>query len=291
LIHYDDLPPWLQENKYIRNSYRPLMPSIKSCLKSIFRLHTETGNIWTHMIGGILFVCLLIHVLYCYSDCLVHKWDEKLVYVSFFVSVVTCLALSSSYHTMLCHSENVYNIFLKLDFVGITVIITGHYIPYLWYGYHCMPTKRTLYLTITICLAVTTIGVILSDTMAKPNYRLLRTVVFATFSAFGILPIIHFLSLYGLDYIYSHPYLSTALMCLILMSFLHIVGAFLYCSQIPERFFPGKCDYWFHSHQLFHTIVVIGVIVHYIGFTNLALYVRQWPDKFCNQINIQYPLL
>jgi hypothetical protein len=27
------------------------MPSFRACFGSIFRIHTETGNIWTHLVG------------------------------------------------------------------------------------------------------------------------------------------------------------------------------------------------------------------------------------------------
>merc|ERR1719166_709551 len=27
-------------------------------------------------------------------------------------------------------------------------------------------------------------------------------------------------------------------------------------SRIPERFLPGKCDFWFQSHQIFHILVI-----------------------------------
>ena len=45
------LPSWLRDNDFLLKGHRPPLPSIKECFKSIFRIHTETGNIWTHLIG------------------------------------------------------------------------------------------------------------------------------------------------------------------------------------------------------------------------------------------------
>ena len=45
------LPNWLRDNDFLLKGHRPPLPSIKACFKSIFRIHTETGNIWTHFIG------------------------------------------------------------------------------------------------------------------------------------------------------------------------------------------------------------------------------------------------
>ncbi|KAM4646007.1 adiponectin receptor protein 1 isoform 5-T5 [Amazona ochrocephala] len=49
VIPYDVLPDWLKDNDYLLHGHRPPMPSFRACFKSIFRIHTETGNIWTHL--------------------------------------------------------------------------------------------------------------------------------------------------------------------------------------------------------------------------------------------------
>lgn len=48
---YHLLPEWLQDNEFLHTGHRPPLPSFAECFKSILSLHTETGNIWTHMIG------------------------------------------------------------------------------------------------------------------------------------------------------------------------------------------------------------------------------------------------
>lgn len=40
-------------------------------------------------------------------------------------------------------------------------------------------------------------------------------------------------------------------------------GAFIYACRWPERLKPGRFDYLFNSHQLFHLAVVIAAFVHY----------------------------
>lgn len=52
VIPYDVLPDWLKDNDYLLHGHRPPMPSFRACFKSIFRIHTETGNIWTHLLGA-----------------------------------------------------------------------------------------------------------------------------------------------------------------------------------------------------------------------------------------------
>lgn len=51
VIPHDVLPDWLKDNDFLLHGHRPPMPSFRACFKSIFRIHTETGNIWTHLLG------------------------------------------------------------------------------------------------------------------------------------------------------------------------------------------------------------------------------------------------
>ena len=48
LLDFHELPLWLQDNVFIEKYYRPQM-SFTDCFYSIFELHNETGNIWTHL--------------------------------------------------------------------------------------------------------------------------------------------------------------------------------------------------------------------------------------------------
>ena len=66
------------------------------------------------------------------------------------------------------------------------------------------------------------------------------------------------------------------------MAFLYMAGAFLYAMRIPERFFPGKCDYWFHSHQLFHVLVLAAAFVHYRGITEMAMFRLTSENNVCH---------
>ena len=53
---WDDIPKYCQDNEYIITGYRINFHSIKLLLKSIFIVHNETFNIWSHLIGAIAFI-------------------------------------------------------------------------------------------------------------------------------------------------------------------------------------------------------------------------------------------
>lgn len=55
LVSYDELPEYMKENEYIKKYYRAEWP-ISHALFSIFSWHNETINIWTHLIGFLVFL-------------------------------------------------------------------------------------------------------------------------------------------------------------------------------------------------------------------------------------------
>lgn len=116
LISHMELPHWLKDNEYLSDSHRPPLFSFKSCFKSIFKIHTETGNIWTHLLGCLLFIALLLYFyLRPISDDnpFPKDWSEKLVFGAFFTGAIACLAFSTLFHTVYCHSHNVSKIFSR----------------------------------------------------------------------------------------------------------------------------------------------------------------------------------
>ncbi|KAL2906457.1 Heptahelical transmembrane protein 4 [Bienertia sinuspersici] len=60
LVEYHSLPGYLRDNEYIKGHYRANWP-LKHALYSIFSIHNETLNVWTHLIGFLFFLCLTIY--------------------------------------------------------------------------------------------------------------------------------------------------------------------------------------------------------------------------------------
>ncbi|KAH1082477.1 hypothetical protein J1N35_022238 [Gossypium stocksii] len=60
LVEYHSLPGYLRDNEYILGHYRSEWP-MKQVLLSIFTIHNETLNVWTHLIGFFIFLALTIY--------------------------------------------------------------------------------------------------------------------------------------------------------------------------------------------------------------------------------------
>ena len=197
------------------------------------------------------------------------SWEDKIVFGTFFAGAIICLGMSALYHTFSCHSQRVGRIFSKLDYCGIALLITGSFVPWVYYGFYCDYHPKVFYLALTTTLGICTVNVSLMERFSEPNLRPIRAGVFMSFGLSGIIPGIHWVI--SQDWWFSSS-LRIAFACLVLMGALYITGALLYAMRIPECYFPGKCDIWFHSHQIFHVLVIAAAIVHYHGISEMAHY-------------------
>ena len=95
LLHWDDLPPWQRNNVYVLIGHRRASASHLASLRSIFRIHNETVNIWAHMLGSVAFgLTGLVFWLQYDGREDVDQSDVRAVLV-YFVGCVVCFAVSS----------------------------------------------------------------------------------------------------------------------------------------------------------------------------------------------------
>lgn len=152
-------------------------------------------------------------------------------------------------------------------------MITLSFLPFLHYGFHQNTFYAHSYLAGVLSLGLMSIWFAMDDKFGSAAYRPVRAVGFAVFGLFGVVPGLHWLALHY-DEFWASLDMKTSFISLIAMGVLYIVGASLYACRIPERFFPGKCDLFLHSHQIFHVLVTSAACVHYFGITTLVDHVK-----------------
>lgn len=128
----------------------------------------------------------------------------------------------------------------RLDYVGISLLIMGSFVPWLYYSFYCRSEPKYTYMITITVLGTACIIVSLWDKFSEPLFRPLRAGVFMALGLFGVVPSVHFIITDG----YSAAVKEASFHWLVLMACLYIGGALLYAMRIPERFFPGKCDIW-----------------------------------------------
>ncbi len=233
--HFEKLPDWMRDNEHLHFGHRPELKSFAECFKSIFRIHTETGNIWTHLIGSIAFVIVTI-VFYLKPLCATCQLDiqlsEKLIFLTFFVGAILCLACSTLFHTVCCHSETVSTLFSRLDYAGIAFLIVGSTIPWLYYGFYCEPYAKAAYIVAMCLLGTVTIVLTMWEKFNQPGYRAYRAVVFVSLGITGVIPGMHYFMAKGL----AQAVREASIHYTLIMAALYLTGAFLYAARIPERY-------------------------------------------------------
>ena len=258
LQNFEELEHWRQDNPGIRTGYRTLNHSYISCLRTLFFLHNETGNVLSHLVGGILFIGLTIHTYYYVIPT---GWADRLIFASFLFGAIGCLWLSAFFHLFCAHSKSVCDAWNKCDYIGIMVLIIGSCYPMVYYGFHCDVILQMVYLVSMSAFGAATVPLLVMETFNTPKFRVVRTLLFVLLGFTGVIPAFHAMYLYGFQLVFK----AGALDWTLAMGFSYLFGAYLYAMQFPESKFPGKFDYWFHSHQIFHFCVVAGAFLHYVG--------------------------
>lgn len=148
LLTYNEIPEWYQDNECIVYGYRPPTNSTAKCFASWVYIHNETFNIFSHLLPAILsVVCAGVMPSYFFNQYPVATTGDQLVFGFFLLSVVVCLSLSSTYHTLMNHSASVSKTWLRLDYVGIMILTLGDFISGIYLVFYCEPTLQRVYWT------------------------------------------------------------------------------------------------------------------------------------------------
>jgi len=241
---YWQVPPGCRY-EHILTGYRRYF-SFKLCLQSIFRIHNETGNIWTHL-GGILFFSVLAW----------HVFNTQLVganaitrglYAIYLSGTMVTLCCSVLYHTFHCHSKHIFKTTATLDYCGIGVLVSASFYPPVYFGFHCIPNWMMFYTIMFSSIGLASIIVPFFPIFSTGKYAGIRMGLNIFHGASGVLVMVHAYVLFPSGHMSGGGYFG-------LMYLFYGGGVVLYLLHIPERFYPGNFDYFFNSHQIWHLCV------------------------------------
>ncbi|PYH40983.1 hemolysin III family protein [Aspergillus saccharolyticus JOP 1030-1] len=262
LLSYSEIPEWYQDNKFILDSYRPVSKSGYQCLLSLVALHNETVNIYSHLVPGTFFLIaeILIYQYLCthYPEATV---ADYLVFSFFLLTASLCLLISATYHTLINHSKNISNLWLRLDYIGIAILILGDFISGIYMVFYYEPLLRYVYWALIIFLDLSIILVLLYPKFQGPCWRTFRVGIFISIGLSAFAPLIHGTILFGFRAMIK----QSGIIYYLAEGFILLTGAFIYTTKIPESIKPGKLDIYGSSHQLFHILVVLATVLHLLG--------------------------
>lgn len=262
LFHYHELPEWQKDNSYILSGYVKETLSFKKSWQSLFYIHNETGNIYSHMIPSVLILLSgLFLVEYILPKYPTTGFYDLVAVWTFNLGAISCLGMSGIYHLLKSHSRSVSRFGNKLDYMGIVLLIQSSMTSIIYYSMIDQPMLRLFSWTLTGLVGAVCLVVSLKDTFASPDWRPFRAKMFVLYGLTGIIPFVAEIYAYGLDQSFARLQLKWVL----LEALFYISGAALYAMRIPEKFWPGIFDIWGHSHQIFHILVVLGAASHGMG--------------------------
>ena len=288
-LHDIEHTPEFLRTPFILTHYRVLF-SFPLATRSLFHLHNETVNIWTHGLGAVYLLYLSYATigpggLLPKADG--SEWLDYVLFIVFHWSAIACFAASAAYHWYGCMSVQSHSCLYIGDMSAIGLLILGSYIPGLYYAFYCRPVFQVVYIVTIVSLvsayflmyqcnhchatppAFTTLpsraDIALPtphSTSARQHSHWLRVLLLVSLVAFAVIPSLHFLAVRQSDY----PQLEAwrVLWPLLGMLGCYGVGFVFYVGRWPERVWPRVFDVWCSSHQWWHCLIVVAVRVwHY----------------------------
>lgn len=262
LYNWNELPVWQHDNEYIISGYIRETRNMSKTFKTLFYLHNESINIYSHLIPSIM----IIINLFIIKLIKIEKYEttntiDYLIIDIFYIGSLICYSMSSIFHCIKAHSLEVAKFGNKLDYLGIIILIITSNVSILYYGYYEHPEYFIRYSILITMLGICCSIVSVKDKFRQRNYRKYRAMIFIIFGLSSILPIINGFKIYTMQEIM----IKCQLKWMLLEGFFYIFGAILYGMRYPERLYIGKFDIIGSSHQIFHLFVVIANYCHLRG--------------------------
>ncbi|XP_077865265.1 progestin and adipoQ receptor family member 4-like [Saccoglossus kowalevskii] len=244
LLDWASSPSHLQYNRYVKSGYRPLL-STWGCLQSLFYVHNELFNVYSHGLFALYFMFIvpmqvpwsgITQPLFVYLSCM---------------SAVTVLLGSFCYHLFMNHHGGapVYSKLLQCDMIGIGVLNLFGPIGCLFVNFY--PWGRYCYAILIIYTAVTTRALFKSVTAKDARGRAVPFIPMMLFR--GVLLVLRMCG-FGSA---SHA----ALWHMVAGEIAGVTGAVINILRVPERWLPGRLsDYLLNSHCIHHVCAVTAIL-------------------------------
>jgi predicted membrane channel-forming protein YqfA (hemolysin III family) len=249
-VTYKETPKLFCE-PYIHNGFRPINRPYSYYMKSLFKKHNETVNSISHYLGALL--CLSRIISYDFSD--PYSWPL----MTSTITAATMFSFSATAHLMHQKSHYCHMSCFLCDFTGISLHLFGaaliqtFYCSPLWY----YKTIENSYLTIIAFLSVLCC---LCNCFAQVNYkrpyppikRIIQFTPLVICWSFTLLPLVLLYFSNNKDSEFIVDFKTHGLHIT-----LFLLGGAFFGLDFPQRFFPGKFDFFGQGHNLFHICIFL----------------------------------
>lgn len=183
------------------------------------------------------------------------------------------------FHTVMSHSNRMFNIGIQIDFEGVLLLMWGATIPLIYYGFYCDPTLQKVYWSLLSAFALACSIFTFQPKFRDPHLRPLRAATFGSFAFSSIIPVVHAAAKYG----WAEQSQRMGLYWVIGTLAFNTSGAVAYAvkvgmlphntfkksaltvKQFPEKWFKRRFDIFGASHQILHLLVICAGLTHTFG--------------------------
>lgn len=257
-------------------------------MRSMLQMHNETCNIYTHALGAVTFAGLLTYT--CFGmpwnsyksspndEFRALGWFFPILFIAQAFSGCACFSCSVCFHTMMNQSYEKWLFWVRIDYSGILMILVASVALIVQMVHLCNTNAAVVYWCFLIMFSsITAVIMVTQPGFAAAGAVLVRSGLFSAIGILGLFACIH-RSIEAAGTSALHGELVDGGMALYyVMYLLLLVGNFTYSTMMPERFLPGKLDY-FNSHALMHLFTFGGALVCWEGSRR---YWHYWRDTPC----------
>jgi adiponectin receptor len=265
------------DNEFITDGYRPNGHcEWAQCLRSVFQLHNETGNIWSHLGGLIAFSAMFVDAFTVALPAHPGTLPEDYwAWGCFALGVGAVLSASTLFHVMMAHSERAFRLFMLLDYCGIVLMIWGSLMALTHYLVLCDRVLSRRLMAFESFFAAAALLTMAVPRFMGPGYRLFRTLLFGGLAASGLVPFLF----YVLTTASAPCGECRAIRRTVFgLGLCYLSGAAAYALRFPEKTFPGargRFNFFLHSHQLMHLSHLPAVALTRVALLALHRHMRE----------------
>lgn len=233
---------------------RPHALSYRASVLSITSLHTETLNIWSHLLGTLWFGASLVRFAVVRQSPLTRGAIGVPLYLA---ATALCFASSTLYHVFADHVHACY--WLRIDHVGIVCAIWATSVSFTLASLECRQGERWAYTALVTAAAVLSLARLASVQEHQATCRKDRISAHAAFGAVAAMP--------GLRCWYLH---AQGQRVELLEEFWSLVivngfGASIYATHLLDKAIGMDLGLPDVSHHVMHVAAVAGAWVYQQG--------------------------
>lgn len=252
--------PVVFHEPHVESGFRQIHQPWHYYILSLFQMHNECMNAWTHLLGCLIALGRLYKISQEFD-----AWNDPWMYpmLAGSITMITMYLCSTAAHTFHNMSEQLHYTCFFVDYAGIGVYALGGTIIHYYYCthislvgslFHSYAIQVGVFLAVVVCFNCS-----YSKTKYSRPYPFTRKIwqVSSILSIYSwlIYPIVHRLFLFA-----EHPLSNSWDQSLsdhsYQMMWFCLAGIF-FSMDVPQRFFPGRCDFLFHGHQIFHVCIML----------------------------------